>query len=308
VIIDTQSVRVAAGVPEKTTGLDASKKTPGRKRGLAVDVMGLLIGVVVLAASAHDNEAGIALLDQAAERCGMRLEKALVDQGFKDAVIIHGAVKDITVEAVRRNPDDRGKGFVPQPKRWIVEQANGALMLHRRLPGPRLRPPARQRGLPRLLGLHRRHAPPPCHPHPRLAQRGGAGRVNVSELLRLLQAEHDETTARADHLREQIEQLTTALAETGARLAELTATRKVIDGLTPPEQAPTTAEAGTVYQRLVTAFNEHPGQVFRVRDLHEHLGLPADGPSINVTRSRLGRLVRQGLLEQPGRGRYQKRT
>jgi transposase len=91
IIIDTQSVRVAAGVPKKTTGLDANKKTPGRKRGLGVDVMGLIIGVVVLAASAHDDEAGIALLDQAAERCGMRLEKALVDQGFKDAVIIHGA-------------------------------------------------------------------------------------------------------------------------------------------------------------------------------------------------------------------------
>ncbi|MFJ8937318.1 type IV toxin-antitoxin system AbiEi family antitoxin domain-containing protein [Streptomyces sp. NPDC102365] len=55
-------------------------------------------------------------------------------------------------------------------------------------------------------------------------------------------------------------------------------------------------------------FNEHPAKVFRVRDLHEHLGLPTDEPSINVTRSRLGRLVRQGLLEQPGRGRYQKRT
>ncbi|MCZ9340601.1 hypothetical protein NGM37_22855, partial [Streptomyces sp. TRM76130] len=33
------------------------------------------------------------------------------------------------------------------------------------------------------------------------------------------------------------------------------------------------------------------------------LGLPADEPPINVTRSRLGRLVRQGLREQPGRGR-----
>ncbi|MER6076443.1 IS5 family transposase [Streptomyces sp. NPDC001817] len=132
-ITDTQSVRVAAGVPGETTGLDANKKTPGRKRGLAVDVLGLIIGVVVLAASAHDNEAGIALLDQAAERCGMRLEKVLVDQGFKDAVIIHGAVKDITVEVVRRNPDGKGKGFVPQPKRRVVEQVNGTLMLQQRL-------------------------------------------------------------------------------------------------------------------------------------------------------------------------------
>ncbi|WTU04917.1 transposase [Kitasatospora sp. NBC_00070] len=112
--------------------MDANKKTPGRERGLAVDVLGLVIGVVVLAAGAHDNEAGIALLDQAAERCGMRLEKALVDQGFKDAVIIHGALKDSTVEVVRRNPDDGGKGFVPR-QRWVVEQVNGTLMLHRRL-------------------------------------------------------------------------------------------------------------------------------------------------------------------------------
>ncbi|MGA5115020.1 hypothetical protein [Streptomyces pseudogriseolus] len=58
----------------------------------------------------------------------------------------------------------------------------------------------------------------------------------------------------------------------------------------------------------MTMFNEHPGKVFRVRDLHEHLDLPTDEPSINVTCSRLGRLARQGFLEQPGRGRYQKRT
>lgn len=132
--------------------------------------------------------------------------------------------------------------------------------------------------------------------------------MNVTELLRCLQAEHDETAARAEGLRAQIERLTSGLVETEARLAELTATRKVIDGLTPPDHEPAPAETVTVYQRIVTAFNEHPGQVFRVRDLHELLGLPTDEPSVNVTRSRLGRLVRQGLLEQPGRGRYQKRT
>ncbi|MGW0337920.1 type IV toxin-antitoxin system AbiEi family antitoxin domain-containing protein [Streptomyces sp. NPDC003011] len=134
--------------------------------------------------------------------------------------------------------------------------------------------------------------------------------MNVSGLLRLLQAEHDETAARADSLREQIERLTTALAETEARLAELAATREDIDGLAPPNHATAPAETAiaTVPQRIVTTFNEHFGKVFRVRDLHEHLGLPTDEPSINVTRSRLGRLVRQGLLEQPGRGRYQKRT
>ncbi|MER8003966.1 hypothetical protein [Streptomyces sp. NPDC095613] len=132
--------------------------------------------------------------------------------------------------------------------------------------------------------------------------------MNVSELLRLLQTEHDEITARADNLREQIERLTTALAQTEARLTELAATRKVIDGLTPPDHEPASAKTDTVYQRIVTAFNEHPEKVFRVHDLHEQLGLPTDEPSINVTRSRLGRLARQGFLTQLGRGRYQKRT
>ncbi|MER6746504.1 hypothetical protein ACG2OD_01910 [Streptomyces sp. PDY-4] len=124
--------------------------------------------------------------------------------------------------------------------------------------------------------------------------------MNVSELLRLLQTEHDDTAARVGSLRGQIERLTTALAETEALLAELAAPRKVI-GLTASDHEPAPA---TVYQRIVTTFNERPGKVCRVRDLHEHLGLPTDEPSINVTRSRLGRLARQGLLEQPGRGRF----
>ncbi|MFE2936243.1 hypothetical protein [Streptomyces sp. NPDC059278] len=106
----------------------------------------------------------------------------------------------------------------------------------------------------------------------------------------------------------QIERLTTALAEPEVRLTELTATRKIIDDLAPPDHEPPSAQTGTVYQRIVITFNEHPDKVFRAHDLHEHLGLPTDEPSINVTRSRLGRLARQGFLTQPGRGRYQKRT
>jgi transposase len=65
-VLDTQSVHSAASVPAEMTGRDAGEKVPGRKRCLAVDVLGLVIAVVVLAASAHENTAGIALLDQVA--------------------------------------------------------------------------------------------------------------------------------------------------------------------------------------------------------------------------------------------------
>lgn len=129
-VLDTQSIHAAVGVPATTTGRDAAKRVPGRKRCLAVDVLGLVVAVVVLAASAHENTAGIALLDQVAEQSGT-VKKALVDQGFKKKVVEHGTNVGIGVEIVERNPDD--KGFVPQAKRWIVEQTNGILMFYRRL-------------------------------------------------------------------------------------------------------------------------------------------------------------------------------
>ncbi|MFJ8450445.1 IS5 family transposase [[Kitasatospora] papulosa] len=131
VVLDTQSVHAAAGVPAATTGLDPAKRVAGRKRGLAVDVLGLVIAVVVLAANTHDNAAGIALLDQVAEHAGETVEKALVDQGFKKQVVVHGAGLGIDVEIVERSP--QGEGFVPQPKRWRVEQTYGILILHRRM-------------------------------------------------------------------------------------------------------------------------------------------------------------------------------
>ncbi|GAA4900982.1 hypothetical protein [Streptomonospora salina] len=58
------------------------------------------------------------------------METALVDQGFKSAVVDHGAALGIGVDIVQRNPADRG--FVPQPKRWVIEQTYGTLAPHRR--------------------------------------------------------------------------------------------------------------------------------------------------------------------------------
>ncbi|MFI9616888.1 hypothetical protein ACIHCM_35330 [Streptomyces sp. NPDC052023] len=132
--------------------------------------------------------------------------------------------------------------------------------------------------------------------------------MNVTELLAGLQAQHDETTARAGELRDQIQDLTAALSETEARLADLVTTRKVIAELTPASGQPAPPETNTAYQAIVNTFNQHPDQEFRARELHELLGMPTDEASVNITRSRLGRLTRQGFLTQPGRGRYQKRT
>jgi transposase len=88
------------------------------------------VAVVVLAASAHENTAGIALLEQVAAHTPT-VSKALADQGFKNSVTACGATLGIDVQVVERNPAD--KGFVPQPRRWVVEQTSGILSFHRRL-------------------------------------------------------------------------------------------------------------------------------------------------------------------------------
>ena len=132
--------------------------------------------------------------------------------------------------------------------------------------------------------------------------------MNSTELLAALQAQQDEATARAGELRDRIEHLTAALTETEARLAELVTARKVIAELASAGPEPDPPEKAAAYQAIVNAFNQHPDQTFRVRELHELLGMSTDDPAINVTRSRLGRLTRQGFLTQPGRGRYKKRT
>ncbi|MFE9924486.1 hypothetical protein ACFYQA_23760 [Streptomyces sp. NPDC005774] len=132
--------------------------------------------------------------------------------------------------------------------------------------------------------------------------------MNVVELLADLQARHDEAITRAVELRDRIEHLTAALAETGARLTDLATTRKVIAELVPTGAEPEPPESAGTYQAILNAFREHPDQAFRVRDLHELLGMPTDDPAMNVSRSSLGRLTRQGFLTQPGRGLYQKRT
>lgn len=108
-----------------------TQRGPAEVRALAVNVLGLVIVVIVLAANSHDNAAGIALLDQVVEHAGGTVREALVDQGFKNQVVAHGAGPGVDAETVERNPQQAG--FIPQPKRWRVEQTYGILILHRRL-------------------------------------------------------------------------------------------------------------------------------------------------------------------------------
>ena len=109
---------------------DKNKKIVGRKRGIITDTLGLLLAVVVTAASVSDNTIGTHLLDQATIR-HPTLAKTWVDNGFKTTVVEHGARLGIDVEAVTKDPAI--KGFSVVKRRWVVERTIGWLMQHRRL-------------------------------------------------------------------------------------------------------------------------------------------------------------------------------
>lgn len=61
-VIDSQSVKVASTVPRSTSGYDAGKKTPGRKRHIIVDLKGLPLFVMVTYADIHDSVAALEAL------------------------------------------------------------------------------------------------------------------------------------------------------------------------------------------------------------------------------------------------------
>ncbi|MGW0962800.1 hypothetical protein ACWD4K_28200 [Streptomyces gelaticus] len=75
--------------------------------------------------------------------------------------------------------------------------------------------------------------------------------MNISELLADLQDQHDKTTVRAGELRDQIDHLTAALAETEARLADLATTRKIIAERVPPGTRPDPPETNTAARHEV---------------------------------------------------------
>src|ERR1039458_9707889 len=50
-ILDAQSIRTSGNVPESSQGIDAGKKIKGRKRHIATDTLGLLLVLLVTAAS-----------------------------------------------------------------------------------------------------------------------------------------------------------------------------------------------------------------------------------------------------------------
>lgn len=128
-IIDSQSVRSAQGGDDR--GFDAGKKVSGRKRHIAVDTLGLLLAVVVHAASIQDQVGAKSVLTGIRDKY-RRLKVVFGDSAYGRSGLptwLHNHCKVILQTVLR---PVGVKGFVILPKRWIVERTFAWMNLHRR--------------------------------------------------------------------------------------------------------------------------------------------------------------------------------
>ena len=120
-IIDSQTVPAADTVPRSSRGWDGGKKTNGVKRHLAVDVNGLLLGVVVTAASIQDRDAAHRLL-AALRGSFSTIGLVWADGGYPGRLLIWAKdVLTLTMQIIKRIPG--AAGFHVRPRIWVVERS-----------------------------------------------------------------------------------------------------------------------------------------------------------------------------------------
>ena len=119
-VIDSQSVKGSEMIARARRGYDAGKKINGTKRHIAVDTGGLLLAVLVTAASTQDRDAAKPLLWNL-RRAFPSIQLAWADGGYAGKLVTWAKTRvALTLEIVKR-PDDLHT-FKVLPRRWVVER------------------------------------------------------------------------------------------------------------------------------------------------------------------------------------------
>ncbi len=152
--IDSQSVKTAHGGEE--VGNDPNKKVHGRKRHIATDTLGLLLAVVVTAASADDGATAPRVLGQLGTAEYPRLSKAFADKKYRNAELdawLARQPRRLELE-ISGKPEGQ-KGFKPLKVRWVVEQALACLGRYRRLSKEYERTTRMSEAMVKVAAIHR---------------------------------------------------------------------------------------------------------------------------------------------------------
>jgi putative transposase len=128
--IDSQSIKTAAGGER---GYDGGKKVTGRKRHIVVDTMGMLLAVVVTAASVDDAQGAKEALACVNADGFPRLRVVWADSKYHNYALYNWVAEHAhyQLQIVSRPPG--AKGFVLLPKRWVAERTFAWLGRARRL-------------------------------------------------------------------------------------------------------------------------------------------------------------------------------
>lgn len=128
----------------------------------------------------------------------------------------------------------------------------------------------------------------------------------TSPILDRLAAHEQAVRARAEHLREHLEQLTGQVRELEAELADLATTRKVLLSLETAETghpSPPDMPENPVYQHILTILADADRPV-RAKDLCQALDLGLEPKHIEGMRSKLKRLVGLKLINETEPGLF----
>lgn len=129
--VDSQSVDTTSGGEQR--GRDNAKNVDGRKRHIVVDSMGLLLAVLVTAASVDDARAAQELFSRLQGQPMGKVRRVFADNKYHNFALYEWVEDNARWDLVIVKRPEGKKGWVDLPLRWTVERTFAWLGRCRRL-------------------------------------------------------------------------------------------------------------------------------------------------------------------------------